>query len=554
MAGVATKKPGSDFGLQATFPTVFEAVELSRQKRGIPTRGYSPQLAHYHAPFETSGDIQGVWHQQKMEDAHRMAGAKVHSTVMMNRRSHEGKAGYSNMPKPSLVQRIFANPSLGSGGMGGDLYPPLARNVVVFHGGSSCETQLRGGVLQTIEGQTWGRNKLRDRVNQLNAIASAKTEFISPSMPMPSGPVAVGDTERPGSDTFGESAKVEFNAIRQSVMDSIAEGRPDALALKDLSRMLELLFRYAPSADKVEMEDILEGLEVLLEEMDEFISVAESNPDRVGAEPGAGDRKPFQTLTSMREFVARALEYARKMYAPRVLYAQPRTRVNISRSLVKQLGFSKLIRREGNEKFEPAEAEGAIEGKPEPPHYYRDRAIADPAPVGDEGEAEADEEGEAGPAGAEALAPPQAQAQAQVPAEEVQIARQVSEEVRQRYNAFRQRRQAGIGEEQALEESGLFKYPGRAGSSGVYVPRRFPNGEEPPATKKAMKPFLVYGFDKENRFHNNAVASPEEKMLKSIAIWCGINIQGGQGGAGGRYKHPKTVKNEVLKLLFGNAN
>jgi len=256
----------------------------------------------------------------------------------------------------------------------------------------------------------------------------------------------------------------------------------------------------------------------------------------------------------MREFVARALEYARKMYAPRVLYAQPRTRVNISRSLVKQLGFSKLIRREGNEKFEPAEPEGPIGRRPEPPHYYRDRAIADPAPVGDEGEAGAVEEGEAGPAGAEALAPAQAQAQAQAPAEEAQIARQVSEEVRQRYGAFRQRRQAGVEEDRALAESGLYKYPGRAGSSGVYVIREFPLGDEPPPTKRAMKPYLSYGFDKDNRFHNNAVASEEERQLKAIAVWCGINIQGGQGGAGGRYKHPKTVKNEILKLLFGNAN
>ena len=522
MAGVATKKPGSDVGLQATFPSVFEAVEASRQKRGIAVRGYAPTIAQIHGPMPESGDIQGVYHRQKCEDAHRMAMAKVHSTRMMNERSNVSRAGYWKMPKAVLGQRIFANPALGAAGIGGDIYS--ARNAL--SGGGSCyETQLRGGVLRTIEGQTWGRNKLRERVNQLNAIASAKSEFINPQMSYAPEDVEVGDTR---GEPFGESTKVEFNTIRQSVIDSVADGRPDSLALKDLSRLLSLLFRYAPGADKVEMEDIISGFETMLETLDDYIDLLEANPDRADEVT-----KAFRTLTSMREFTARALDYSRRMYSPRLLYAGPRARVAASRGFVKSLGFSKLVRTEGSQKYEAKPLEGPLPRGPQPP-LYRDI---------DEPEAAAVERAEDAAFGREG---PRLAAQDEEPEEDLLLpAFDLGGPAYAAAAAAAAEPVEGPAARGGPGGPGLIRFAKALGGP-IELPLQLPGGAGPaPQTKPQVKMYTRWALDDEPFTRGAAEQSAGEQGLRVVAAWAGVPI--------GR-KGPKAIRTTILRKLFGNAS
>jgi hypothetical protein len=172
MAGYGTKKPGGDVGVQLTFPTVFEDTFAALEPGNIAYANAARPAPKF---LPAGDDLQALYHEQKRIDAHRRALNAVRDTAASHYRANHGHAGYYGLPPVILSQRRFANPSNGSGGIGGDLYPARRdASDAPFH---CVRGGMVGGVLRSAQGQRYGVSKLRDRIRQLNNIDQAETAF-----------------------------------------------------------------------------------------------------------------------------------------------------------------------------------------------------------------------------------------------------------------------------------------------------------------------------------------------------------------------------------------
>jgi hypothetical protein len=338
MAAVVTKKPGGDNAVQMTFPTVFEytyAAEglpllfggaLTRSQSRAVEQARQMQMMEQNVaqiPAASIDDLQEAYHEQKRIDATRMANAKVASTRTSERLMLTGHQNY-HLPKPVLTQRRFANPSNGAGGLGGDLYS--ARNDRL--------TSLYGGVLRTKEAQQWGRNQLQNRVAQLDAIDQASAEFqMSNVAELSEAPIAVEQ----GLPSAKVNLFVEFNLLRQALLDALLSGAIDRFTLTDYARMLAILFRLAPSANREELEDMKEGA-------DSMASLMQGVRDQA-AEGYDAERRGIisapKYLSGIETLVDKTSKYVNEML--RNVSLSPKERVALSRNLVRDLGFGKQL-------------------------------------------------------------------------------------------------------------------------------------------------------------------------------------------------------------------
>lgn len=239
MAAVATKKPGSDFGQQLTFPAVYsETVNQLHQPFA-----YYPDPKTRPVPLPADYDtVQGTYHEQKRQDANRRALAGVKDTQMAKYRFTHSHAGYWKMPKPVLSQRIYANPSFG--------------NQADIYSARPSLDSLSGGVLYTKEAQKWGRQQLKNRVNQLNAIDAAKQEFLSgvPSF-------TTSEAVNPVSESEHTKLDIEVVQTLQGLFSQLQSGKADAIAYNDMIKFLRLVFRWTITATEEDLKDVLEYLD-----------------------------------------------------------------------------------------------------------------------------------------------------------------------------------------------------------------------------------------------------------------------------------------------------
>jgi hypothetical protein len=214
-----------------------------------------------------SFDLQGDYHRQKMMDAHRMAMAKVQSTVNSDRYAMKYHQNYAT-PKPVLSQRRFANPSLGNQA---DIYS--ARNVS-FDCGSNVWNNysggLRGGVLFTQQAQNWGRQQLRNRINQLDAIDAEKQgmQYQAP--------------ESQDVETDNTKVKIEISQTLQAISALVESGQANTFAFNDTIKFLRLLFRWASTASLDELLEVLEYCEGIEQGLREILSQGEDNDANQG--------------------------------------------------------------------------------------------------------------------------------------------------------------------------------------------------------------------------------------------------------------------------------
>jgi len=253
MSSFGTKKPGADFAVQMTFPHIF-SEEVSPGHIG-----YYPEAPERNAVIYPSHDLQGIYHQQKMEDAHRRVRHAVRDTAVSKERWLHSHAGYFNMPKPVLSQRRYANPSNGNTA---DIYNnrnvSFAVEPTVW---SSYRPEgLRGGVLYTAEAQKWGRDKLKARIPQLDAITAEKEAFVQ-GLPVQG---LVGQTE--GVEGV-ESSKVKLEIVStlRAILSSVEADKADSFAWSDTLKFMRLFFRWAPSATEEELEEVLEYFDYIEE-------------------------------------------------------------------------------------------------------------------------------------------------------------------------------------------------------------------------------------------------------------------------------------------------
>jgi len=248
MSGIATKKRNGDFAVQLTFPTVFQEVAYNER---LPY-GYYPEIYGGSPVLEEARDLQGYYHEQKRLDAHRRVMNAVRDTEMATQRALQSHAGYYGMPKPVRTQRIYANPSFGNQS---DIYShrPINWNVE--------SSSLRGGVLYTQEAQRWGRNKLKDRIAQLQGIESAKQGFL---MGSELSQMPVGVSVPTGAETFADKALIDLTTYLDVIGTAIQTNNFSSMSFQDLVRFSKLLFRYAVEANVEELKTILETVVDLL--------------------------------------------------------------------------------------------------------------------------------------------------------------------------------------------------------------------------------------------------------------------------------------------------
>ncbi|NDD53235.1 hypothetical protein EBZ39_05075 [bacterium] len=263
MAAFGTKKPGGDVGVQLTFPTVFENTFAAFEPGNI---AYANSVRPAPKFLPAGDDLQALYHEQKRIDAHRRALNAVRDTAASHYRANHGHAGYYGLPPVVLSQRRFANPSNGSGGLGGDIYSARRdASDAPFHcvktGG------MRGGVLRSAQGQRYGVAKLRDRIRQLNNIDQAESAFKTLSVAeQAAAPVMIEERVTQGFEAPSGLA-LEVFSLLDAIEDSVTVYRGndiDRLAGKQGSDFTKLLLRFGSTANREQLEALLEQLEIIV--------------------------------------------------------------------------------------------------------------------------------------------------------------------------------------------------------------------------------------------------------------------------------------------------
>jgi len=313
MSAVATKKPGADYGVQLTYPTVFAE---QYKEDNIPEEYYPEHIQPVH--LQKATDLQGDYHQKKMEDAHRMVMAKVKSKHSMNYRAEHGPHGYYQLPAVELGQRVYANPSNGNQA---DIYShrPIKWNV----DWNNHYKELHGGVLYTAEAQRWGHRKLKDRVRQLDNIDIAKSAFTNRSK-------IEGLIEK--TQEVGDKLKIELVGHLQGLLGATEEGQLNSFSFGDLIKFQKLLFRWASTASEEELKDILDMLNYVLTNLRGLESEAQTR----GVKKENYAYIVANNVEKLREYVKGMIE---------TVDMAPAERKSVSSSLIKHYGFTQLSRK-----------------------------------------------------------------------------------------------------------------------------------------------------------------------------------------------------------------
>ena len=325
MSSFGTKKPGADLAQQLTFPHIFsEAVAPGHI-------GYYPEAPIQNEVVYPYNNLQGTYHQQKMEDAHRRALNGVADTKNATQRFLHSHAGYYGMPKAVLGQRKFANPSNGNQA---DIYnnrnvsfemPPTVWSSYRPEG-------LSGGVLYTAEAQKWGRQKLRERIPQLDAINAEREAFVN-GLPVQG---TVGQTEPEGIE--GSKVKLELVATLRAILSSVSAGKADAIAWGDTLKFMRLFFRYTPSASEDELREFLDYFDEIETEL---LGLQEVGDDGRDAEEPWNNRIAPNVDIMLEDF-QKLREYLKKMMEMPIQTTEVKKRADGSEYVVDTQGTQNM--------------------------------------------------------------------------------------------------------------------------------------------------------------------------------------------------------------------
>jgi len=330
MSAYGTKKAGGDEAVQLTFPAVYSEAVARRPLRyaGAPIRRA--------APLPAGDDEMARYHEQKRADAHRRVLNAVKDTKAAIHRYLVSPHGYYNLPPPERSQRVFANPSNGAGGIGGDIYS--ARRDTESAPFRCSGGGMVGGVLRTAEGQQYGRQLLRNRLRQLDAIdvAAAEDKGLTAAEGMPV-PVAV---EAGIPDVEGVARRLELSGLLGQISDAFATGTAAQLTAKDVNEFIQKLITFATVANRQELEE-------LIADIDATIVNAEA-----AAEEVIFDRRASSFITRMNRKLNAARNYLVEMYANANRPLNERKKVSIS--AVRDAELTKLIPSEERRRLVPA--------------------------------------------------------------------------------------------------------------------------------------------------------------------------------------------------------
>ena len=332
IGAIATKKPGGDEAVQLTFPSMYESRYSAYNYAPRYAQSMSPSYLSQQTELPAGDDLQSGYHQIKRQDANRMANSKVKSTLMSQQRALSSAHGYYGMPKPSLSQRRFANPSNGDYGQASTRRDNVE---APFHFAEGLE----GGVLRTSVGQEYGRKLMLDRIKQYDAINNAKSQFLGTDLydqiQSPSGQLErqLGEISPP----IGESTKIELNLLLQSVLDALIGGESGEqltrFAVQDATRALAIIFRFVPTASTVDMGDLITKIDDIVRLLDGLLDDTDAS---------TLDKSALEIALTLQVLFTKVREYLVRMNG--VQFNTDKERIAASRNFVINLGFSKLLK------------------------------------------------------------------------------------------------------------------------------------------------------------------------------------------------------------------
>lgn len=329
MAAVVTKKWNGDAGVQLTFPYNFQ-------------QSYDKPLAYYPSfqgsPFETliGEDFQSQWHEQKRLDANQSVMNGIQANKTKEKKLLTGPHNY-HVPKPLLTQRIYANPSVGAESTSSarrDNSAPLAPYKIVESNPEVSNVVsttlpatggLRGGRVQTMEAQQFYRSRLDSRVQELDNINT-----IAQGYPVPMGQSVVTYN----NEKVGPFSKITFFVLLNGLMNTISDGDYNRFSFSDLKDVLLLLFKFGPLATEEDFNNIFEALDIMIMSMTD---VSDDPYMDFGIQEGKSTEYPTTILLFLNGMRAYTAEMYKNMYL-----SEP-DKLTLSRSLVKSLGFERLM-------------------------------------------------------------------------------------------------------------------------------------------------------------------------------------------------------------------
>jgi hypothetical protein len=329
MSAYGTKKPGSDVIQQLTFPAMYSDLYAVERE---PLEYYPDPMKRPEA-LPMGNDLQAFYHEQKRRDANRMAMAGVEARNMSDYRFLNSHANYYKMPKPVLSQRRFANPSLGNQA---DIYSARPESAYIGRGmESSYRPRLSGGVLYTAEAQRWGRQKLRDRIGQLDAIDVAQQGFFT-GQTLAQMPMRVGIEVPEGAlpESVSTKTKIELIATLDGISNAVETSTLGSISYSDVVKFLRLLFRWASTADVEELKEVLEYANYIERALLGISAQMEEGGDatEVGRSWNAFTQTIYDTFVKVREYLTRMISVVNK---------SPAERKAASANFIKSLGFTR---------------------------------------------------------------------------------------------------------------------------------------------------------------------------------------------------------------------
>ena len=316
MAAVATQKPNGAFGVQLTFPRVF-------QENFTAGFAYYPTEDDMSLDLMTGSTFQSEYHDQKKREADQSVMNGLQNNKYKERKLLTGVHNY-HLPKPVLGQRKFAPPAGGVGDYSsarrdGSVNAPWQ---TVEVGASSVGSGLRGGVMASLEGQNFYQDRLRSRVDELDRINSLALGFAVP----------LGQSvDTQNNRTEGSPNKVELFVYLQAMSDSILENDLSKFTFENLIKVLNLLFATAPTADMDTMNDIKANVNTMAVNI------------RNGLEPEEENKVPDEYVLTLQIFLEKMVKYVANMI--KNIDLSEKDKKTLSKSLIKSLGFNSLMRK-----------------------------------------------------------------------------------------------------------------------------------------------------------------------------------------------------------------
>lgn len=308
MSAVTTKKPGGDRAVQLTFPAEF-------QKAFDAGYAFFPSDMGHSLDLLVGSDFQATYHEEKRMDANKSVMNGLQARRTMEQKLLTGHQNY-HLPKPVLGQRKFANPMNGVVGFTSARRDQPGAPFAVVEGG------MRGGVVVTPEGQEFYAMALKRRIDQLNRINALAQGFAVP----------MGQRFNTfNNEKVGAPDKVEFFTLLRGLTDTVTQGDFTRFSFESLKDLVKMLIKFAPTATQEDFEDVIDGLDIV----DAAYRKYENSPE---VNPGSGFEEYGE---SVRIYVGLARKYVTEMF--RNINLAPRDRKALSDSLVRSLGFNKLV-------------------------------------------------------------------------------------------------------------------------------------------------------------------------------------------------------------------